>query len=62
MLQDFFHEGEPIIREGTTGDTFFLINKGEVSISFFENRIQNLLDSLRKILFPSTWENKETFN
>ena len=30
-FQDFFHEGEYIIREGATGDTFFIINKGEVS-------------------------------
>lgn len=29
--QDFFHEGEYIIREGCTGDSFFIINKGEVS-------------------------------
>lgn len=31
-LQDFFHEGEYIIREGATGDTFFIINKGEVNL------------------------------
>ncbi|KAL8569633.1 hypothetical protein ACOMHN_057200 [Nucella lapillus] len=30
---DFFHEGEYIIREGCTGDTFFLINKGEVRVT-----------------------------
>ncbi|KAK7111795.1 hypothetical protein V1264_011370 [Littorina saxatilis] len=30
---DFFHEGEFIIREGCTGDTFFLINKGEVKVT-----------------------------
>ena len=30
-FQDFFHEGEYIVREGATGDTFFIINKGEVS-------------------------------
>lgn len=30
---DFFHEGEYIIREGATGDTFFIINKGEVKVT-----------------------------
>lgn len=30
---DFFHEGEAIIREGDTGDTFFIINKGEVKVT-----------------------------
>ncbi|KAK7501419.1 hypothetical protein BaRGS_00007223, partial [Batillaria attramentaria] len=30
---DFFHEGEYIIREGCTGDTFFIINKGEVKVT-----------------------------
>ncbi len=28
--QDFFHEGEYIIREGATGDTFFVVIKGQV--------------------------------
>ena len=31
-FQDFFPENDYIIREGETGDTFFIINKGEVSI------------------------------
>ncbi|XP_071107468.1 cGMP-dependent protein kinase 1-like isoform X1 [Haliotis cracherodii] len=30
---DFFHEGEYIIREGANGDTFFIINKGEVKVT-----------------------------
>ncbi|XP_074648195.1 cGMP-dependent protein kinase 1-like isoform X2 [Tubulanus polymorphus] len=30
---DFFHEGEYICREGDTGDSFFIINKGEVKIT-----------------------------
>ncbi|CAG5121610.1 unnamed protein product, partial [Candidula unifasciata] len=30
---DFFHENEYIIREGATGDTFFILNKGEILIS-----------------------------
>ncbi|XP_052250111.1 cGMP-dependent protein kinase, isozyme 1-like isoform X2 [Dreissena polymorpha] len=30
---DFFHEGEYIIREGATGDTFFILNKGEVKVT-----------------------------
>ncbi|XP_076457818.1 cGMP-dependent protein kinase 1-like isoform X2 [Babylonia areolata] len=30
---DFFQEGEAIIREGCTGDTFFLINRGEVKVT-----------------------------
>ncbi|XP_041363181.1 cGMP-dependent protein kinase 1-like isoform X2 [Gigantopelta aegis] len=30
---DFFHEGQHIIREGATGDTFFIINKGEVKVT-----------------------------
>ncbi|XP_021352271.1 cGMP-dependent protein kinase 1-like [Mizuhopecten yessoensis] len=30
---DFFHEREYIIREGGTGDTFFIINKGEVEVT-----------------------------
>lgn len=30
---DFFHEGDFIIREGAIGDTFFIINKGEVKVT-----------------------------
>ncbi|XP_055876528.1 cGMP-dependent protein kinase 1-like isoform X5 [Biomphalaria glabrata] len=30
---DFFNENEYIIREGATGDTFFIINKGEVKVT-----------------------------
>ncbi|XP_052766307.1 cGMP-dependent protein kinase 1-like isoform X3 [Mya arenaria] len=30
---DFFHEGEYIIREGATGDSFFIIIKGEVKVT-----------------------------
>ena len=30
LCQDFYYENECIIREGATGDTFFIINKGEV--------------------------------
>jgi len=30
-VQDFYYENEYIIREGATGDTFFIINKGEVT-------------------------------
>ncbi|XP_076458785.1 cGMP-dependent protein kinase 1-like isoform X2 [Babylonia areolata] len=30
---DFFHEGEYIIREGCSGDTFFLINNGQVKVT-----------------------------
>ncbi|XP_013387000.1 cGMP-dependent protein kinase 1 [Lingula anatina] len=32
LEMDFFHEGECIIREGEAGDTFFIINKGEVEV------------------------------
>jgi len=31
LFQEFFDEGECIIREGAMGDTFFIINKGEVA-------------------------------
>ncbi|CAG2240366.1 PRKG1 [Mytilus edulis] len=30
---DFYHEGDFIIREGAVGDTFFIINKGEVQVT-----------------------------
>ncbi|XP_035669661.1 cGMP-dependent protein kinase 1-like [Branchiostoma floridae] len=30
---DFYHEGEYIIREGQTGDTFFIIIEGEVKVT-----------------------------
>ncbi|XP_064622229.1 cGMP-dependent protein kinase 1-like isoform X6 [Lineus longissimus] len=30
---DFFHEGEYICREGSAGDSFFIINKGEVKVT-----------------------------
>ncbi|CAL1526309.1 unnamed protein product [Lymnaea stagnalis] len=30
---DFFHENEYIIREGAAGDTFFIINKGDVKVT-----------------------------
>ncbi|BFZ17884.1 hypothetical protein BsWGS_20922 [Bradybaena similaris] len=30
---DYFHENEYIIREGAAGDTFFIINKGEVKVT-----------------------------
>ncbi|XP_059170434.1 cGMP-dependent protein kinase 1-like isoform X2 [Physella acuta] len=30
---DFFHENEYIIREGAAGDTFFILNKGEVKVT-----------------------------
>ncbi|BFZ03491.1 hypothetical protein BsWGS_06530 [Bradybaena similaris] len=30
---DFFHENEYIIREGATGDNFFILNKGEVKVT-----------------------------
>ena len=31
VFKEFFYENEYIIREGAVGDTFFIINKGEVS-------------------------------
>ncbi|KAL3877805.1 hypothetical protein ACJMK2_035452 [Sinanodonta woodiana] len=30
---DFYHEGDYIIREGSTGDAFFIINQGEVKVT-----------------------------
>ncbi|ESO87373.1 hypothetical protein LOTGIDRAFT_127769 [Lottia gigantea] len=45
---DFYHEGEYIIREGATGDSFFILNKGEVKVT---QRIQghNNPQEIRKL-------------
>jgi len=50
LLQDFYYENEYIIREGATGDTFFIINKGEVRLTHLLIRIKFSLFAFSHVL------------
>ena len=63
---EFYQEGEYIVREGTRGDTFYILSKGSVRYKLMTNeenlaRIQNFVNLLHYVQHPLNFITRMTW-